>query len=92
MAAVNWARNLGTKYKPRLEPVAAADGPLGIWYDKAGYESTQTVYASPAAGDLDGDGAPDVVIGSADNVLLYYARPLAGTADQARVGARTDKP
>ncbi|KAH8094194.1 hypothetical protein JL720_4187 [Aureococcus anophagefferens] len=72
MPYVNLARNVGSRYEPYFERPDDADEPLNNWAAATAYDDLTQAYAAPAVGDLDGDGLPDVLVGSVDGLVVLY--------------------
>ena len=72
MPYVNLARNVGSRYEPYFERPDDADEPLNNWAAATAYDDLTQAYAAPAVGDLDGDGLPDVLVGSVDGLVALY--------------------
>ncbi|KAH8069185.1 hypothetical protein JL721_6003 [Aureococcus anophagefferens] len=72
MPYVNLARNVGSRYEPYFERPDDADEPLNNWAAATAYDDLTQACAAPAVGDLDGDGLPDVLVGSVDGLVVLY--------------------
>ena len=71
------------RYDPARVPVLSDDGPFNMWTEDAGLAATSILQLpAAAAGDLARDSSPDVVVGSLDNLVLYFNTATLNTGNE----------